>query len=77
MSHFTTCFLGNVLTYLGQSPVCHVSISNEGRSSSILIGLSKDCKWMPHEAALTPWCHAVVHFELKQAIFQPMMGTMA
>ena len=38
------------------------------------IGLSNDCKWVFHEASPAPWCHAVVHFEVKmghfEAIFQ-------
>ena len=29
------------------------------------IGLSKDGKWVFNKACTTPWCHAVVHFEVK------------
>ena len=31
------------------------------------IGLSKDGKWVFNKA--TPWCHAVVHFEVKMSRF--------
>ena len=41
----------------------HVSISNEGRSSSTAIGPANDCKWVFNEVPLTPQRHAVVHFE--------------
>ena len=51
------------------SPVCQAGISNEGRSSSTAIGLSNDCKWVFNEMFPTPWCHAVVHFELKMSCF--------
>ena len=38
------------------------------------IGLSKDGKWVFNKACTTPWCHAVVHFEVKMsrlpAVFQ-------
>ena len=43
--------------------MCYAGVSNEGRSSSMAIGLSNDCKWVFNEVSLTPWCHAVVHFE--------------
>ena len=33
------------------------------------MGLSNDCKWVFNEASLTPWCHAVVHFEVKMSRF--------
>ena len=33
------------------------------------IGLSKDGKWVFNKACTTPWCHAVVHFELKMSRF--------
>ena len=29
------------------------------------IGLSKDGKWVFNKACTKPWCHAVVHFEVK------------
>ena len=28
-------------------------------------GLSNDGKWVFNKACTTPWCHAVVHFEVK------------
>ena len=31
------------------------------------IGLSKDGKWVFNKAYTTPWCHAVVHFEVKMS----------
>ena len=31
------------------------------------IGLSKDGKWVFNKACTTPWCHAVVHFEVKMS----------
>ena len=31
------------------------------------IGLSKDGKWVFNEACTTPWCHAVVHFQVKMS----------
>ena len=49
--------------------VCHVGVSNEGRSSSIAIGLSNDCKWVFNQASSNPWWHAVVHFEVKMSRF--------
>ena len=33
------------------------------------IGLSKDGKWVFNEACTTPWCHAVVRFEVKMSRF--------
>ena len=33
------------------------------------IGLSKDGKWVFNKACTTPWCHAVVHFEVKMRRF--------
>ena len=29
----------------------------------------KECKWAFNEASLTPWCHAVIHFEVKMSRF--------
>ena len=29
------------------------------------IALSNDGKWVFNEACTMPWCHAVVHFEVK------------
>ena len=33
------------------------------------IGLLKDGKWVFNKACTTPWCHAVVHFEVKMSRF--------
>ena len=33
------------------------------------IGLSNDGKWVFNKACSTPWCHAVVHFEVKMSRF--------
>ena len=33
------------------------------------IGLSKDGKLVFNNACTTPWCHAVVHFEVKMSRF--------
>ena len=33
------------------------------------IGLSKDGKWVFNKACTMPWCHAVVHFEVKTSRF--------
>ena len=50
-------------------PVRHVGVYNEGRSSSIAIGLLNDCKWVFNKASPTPWCDVVVHFEVKMSRF--------
>ena len=34
------------------------------------IGLSKHGKWVFYKACTTPWCHAVVHFEVKMSLFR-------
>ena len=34
------------------------------------IGLLKDGKWLFNRACTTPWCHAVVHFEVKMSRFR-------
>ena len=49
--------------------MCQVGVFNEGRSSSIAIGLSKECKSVFNKACTMPWCHAVVHFEVKMSRF--------
>ena len=49
--------------------MCQVCVFNEGRSSSIAIGLSSDGKWVFNKACTMPWCHAVVHFEMKMSRF--------
>ena len=49
--------------------MCQVSIFNEGRCSSIVIGLSSDGKWVFNKACTMPWCHTVVHFEVNMSRF--------
>ena len=57
-----------------RSPLRQAAISDEGCCSFMSIGLSKDGKWVFNKACTTPWCHAVVHFEVKMrrflAVFQ-------
>ena len=50
--------------------MCHAGASCEDCSSSAAIGLSNVCKGVFNEASLTPWCHAMVHFEVKMSWFQ-------
>ena len=33
------------------------------------IGPSKDGKWVFNKVCTTPWCHAVVHFEVRMSRF--------
>ena len=33
------------------------------------IGLSNDGEWVLNMASTTPWCHTVVHFEVKMSRF--------
>ena len=33
------------------------------------IGPSKDGKWVFNKACTTPWCHVVLHFEVKMSRF--------
>ena len=49
--------------------MCQVGVCNEGRCSSMAIGLSKDGKWVFNTACNMPWAHAVVHFEVKMSRF--------
>ena len=49
--------------------MCHIGVSDEGRSSSMVIGLSNDCKGVFNGVSLTPWCHTVVHFEVNMSRF--------
>ena len=49
--------------------MCQLGVCNEGRSSSIAIGLSNDGKWVLNTACTMPWCHTVVHFEVKMGHF--------
>ena len=43
---FLGCFRDDCPENSGQSPVCQVGVCNEGRCSSMAIGLSKDGKWV-------------------------------
>ena len=36
-------------------------------------GLSNDVKWVFNKAFTTPWCHAVVHFEVKMSHFPAVL----
>ena len=45
--------------------MCQVGVCNEGRCCSMAIGLSNVGKWVFNKACTMPWCHAVVHFEVK------------
>ena len=49
--------------------MCRVGVSNEGRSSCVAIELSYDGKWVFNKACAMPWCHTVVHFEVKMSRF--------
>ena len=49
--------------------MCQVGVCNEGRCSSMAIGLSNDGKWVFNTACIMPWCHTVVHFEVKMSRF--------
>ena len=45
------------------------SVSNDGRSCFKTIGQLNNCKRVFNEVSLTPWCHAVVHFEVEMSLF--------
>ena len=49
--------------------MCPVGVSNEGRCSSMAIGLSNDWKFVFNKARTMPSCHAAVHFEVKMSRF--------
>ena len=49
--------------------MCQVGVCNEGRCSFMAIGLSNDGKWVFNTACTMPWCHRVVHFEMKMSRF--------
>ena len=55
--------------------MCQVGVCNEGRCSSVAIGLSNDGKWVCNVACTMPWCHTVVHFEVKMSRFDPCFRT--
>ena len=52
-----------------RSPLRQAGVPDEGRCSFMAIGLSKDRKWVLNKACTTPWCHALVHFEVKMSRF--------
>ena len=66
---FLGCFQDDRPENSRRSPVCQVGVCNEGRCSSMAIGLSKDGKWVFNTACTMPWCHTVVHFEMKMSCF--------
>ena len=63
------CFQDDRPERSGRLPLRQAGVSNEGRCSFMAIGLSKDGKWVFNKACTTPWCHAVVHFEVKMSRF--------
>ena len=66
---FLGCFQDDRPENLGRSLVCQVGVCKEGRCSSMAIGLSNDGKWVFNKACTLPWCHTVVHFEVKTSRF--------
>ena len=46
MSRFAACLNNDCPESSRRSPVCQAGVSNEGQSSSIMIELSNDCKWV-------------------------------
>ena len=66
---FLGCFQDDRPENSGRSLVCRVGVSDGGSCSFIAIGPSKDCKWVFNEACTMPWCHMVVHFEVKMSRF--------
>ena len=52
-----------------RSPLCQGGVCNEGRCSSMAIWLSNDGKSVFNMACPMPWCHTVVHFEVKMSRF--------
>ena len=63
------CFQDDRPESSGRSPVRQAGVSDEGRCSFMVFALSKDGKWVFNKACTTPWCHAVVHFEVKMSRF--------
>ena len=49
--------------------MCQVGVCTEGRCSSMAIELSNDGIWVFNMACTMPWCHTVVHFEVKMSRF--------
>ena len=64
------CFQDDRPESSGRSPLRQASVSDEARSSFMAIGLSNDGKWVFNKACTTPWCHAVVHFQVKTSRFR-------
>ena len=63
------CFQDDRPKSLGRSPLRQAGVSDEGRCYFMAIGLSNNGKWVFNKACTTPWCHAVVHFEVKMSRF--------
>ena len=59
------CFQDNRPESSGRSPLRQAGVFDEGCCSFMAIGLSKDGEWVFNKACTMPWCHAVVHFEVK------------
>ena len=66
---FSAVFRTIFLKVQDGSPLRQAGVSHEGRCSFMAIGLSKDGEWVFNKACTTPWCHAVVHFEVKMSRF--------
>ena len=66
---FLGCFQDDRPENSGRSLVCDVGVCNEGRCSCMAIGLSTDGQWVFNKACTLPWCHTVVHFEVKMTRF--------
>ena len=66
---FLGCFQDDRPKNSGRALVCYSAVCNEGCGSSMAIGLSTDGKWVFNKACTMPWCHAVVHFEVKMSRF--------
>ena len=56
-------------------PVCQLGVFNEGHSSSVAIGVSKECKQVFNKACTMPWRHTVVRFEAKTRHFEQCLET--
>ena len=71
---FLGCFQDNRPENSGRLPVFQVGVCAEDCCSSMAIGLSNNGKWVFNTAFTMPWCHTVVHFEVKisrfRAVFQ-------
>ena len=63
------CFQDDRSQSSGRSPLRQGGVYNEGRCSSMAIGLSNDGKWVINKACTPPGCHAVFYFEGKMSRF--------